>query len=349
MPLVNSESNLLPDSYGALLREIKERIRSAQYAALRAVNRELINLYWDIGRLIVERQSGETWGRSVVQNLGKDLQSEFPGVAGFSAPNLYKMRQFYDAYRANENLSPLVREISWTKNLVILERCSEDEEREFYLRRTQQFGWTKNVLIHQIENRTYEKTRLNQTSFDTALPEQIRDQAKLAVKDEYTFDFLELADEHSERQLERAILAKVEPFLLEMGGMFSFVGSQYRLEVGGKEYFVDLLLFHRRLRSLVAVELKIGEFQPEHIGKMQFYLAVLDDNIRMEGENASIGILVCKSKNRTIVEYALKETSKPIGVATYKIVSAVPEELQNDLPSPEAIRRFLDGPDSKAP
>jgi predicted nuclease of restriction endonuclease-like (RecB) superfamily len=193
MPLMDSERSLPPDSYGALLREIKERIRSAQYAALRAVNRELINLYWDIGRLIVERQSGQTWGRSVVQNLAKDLQLEFPGVAGFSAPNLYKMRQFYEAYREHVILSPLVREISWTKNLVILERCSEDEEREFYLRWTQQFGWTKNVLIHQIENRTYEKTRLNQTSFDAALPEHIRDQAKLAVKDEYTFDFLELA------------------------------------------------------------------------------------------------------------------------------------------------------------
>ncbi|MDQ2777102.1 MAG: PDDEXK nuclease domain-containing protein [Acidobacteriota bacterium] len=330
------------DSYLSLLREIKERIRSAQYAALRAVNRELINLYWDIGRLIVDRQSGETWGRSVVQNLAKDLQLEFPGVAGFSAPNLYKMRHFYDTYRANENLSPLVREISWTKNLVILEQCSEDEEREFYLRRTQQFGWTKNVLIHQIENRTYEKTRLNQTSFDTTLPESIRQHVKLAVKDEYTFDFLELADEHSERQLEHAILAKVEPFLLEMGGMFSFIGSQYRQEVGGKEYFIDLLLFHRRLRCLVAVELKIGEFQPEHIGKMQFYLALLDDRCRMAGENPSIGILICKSKNRTIVEYALKESSKPIGVATYRIFTSVPNDLRNDLPTPEQISKILE-------
>ncbi|MGI9074273.1 MAG: PDDEXK nuclease domain-containing protein [Bryobacteraceae bacterium] len=341
MAIVKSENSPRPESYGALLGEIKERIRAAQYAALRAVNRELIELYWDIGRLIVERQSGQTWGRNVVQNLAKDLQLEFPGVAGFSAPNLYKMRQFYDAYRGNEILSPLVIEISWTKNLVILERCREDSEREFYLRRTQQFGWTKNVLIHQIENRSYEKTRLNQTSFDTALPEHVREQAKLAVKDEYTFDFLELADEHSERQLEQAILAKVEPFLLEMGGMFSFIGSQYRLEVGDKEYFIDLLLFHRRLRSLVAVELKIGEFQPEHIGKMQFYLAVLDDTARMEGENPAIGILICKSKNRTIVEYALKESSKPIGVATYRILSSVPDELRNDLPAPEQIVRLL--------
>ncbi len=338
---MKNESSPAPESYGALLGEIKERIRAAQYAALRAVNRELIDLYWDIGRLIVERQSGQTWGRSVVQNLAKDLQLEFPGVAGFSAPNLYKMRQFYDAYHGDEILSPLVREVSWTKNLVILERCVEDNKREFYLRHTRQFGWTKNVLIHQIENQTYEKTQINQTSFGTTLPEHIRDQAKLAVKDEYTFDFLELADEHSERQLEQAILAKVEPFLLEMGGMFSFIGSQYRLEVGGKEYFIDLLLFHRRLRSLVAIELKIGEFQPEHIGKMQFYLAVLDNTSRLEGENPAIGILICKSKNRTIVEYALKESSKPIGIATYRIVSSVPDEFRNDLPAPEQIARLL--------
>ncbi len=250
-----------PEFYGALLGEIKERIRAAQYAALRSVNRELIQLYWDIGRLIVNRQTGHTWGRSVVQNLARDLQLEFPGVTGFSAPNLYKMRQFYEAYCGDENLSPLVREISWTKNLVILERCHSDDEREFYLRRTQQFGWTKNVLVHQIENRTYQKTLASQTNFDVALSKDIANQAKLAVKDEYTFDFLELADEHSERQLERAILAKVEPFLLEMGGMFAFIGSQYRLEVDDKEYFIDLLLYHRRLKSLVAVDLKIGEFQ----------------------------------------------------------------------------------------
>ena len=342
MTLVKSESSPAPESYGALLREIKERIRSAQYAALRAVNRELIELYWDIGRLIVERQAGETWGRSVVQNLAKDLQLEFPGIAGFSAPNLYKIRKFYETYRGNEILSPLVIEISWTKNLVILEQCKDSAEREFYLRQTKQFGWTKNVLIHQIENRTYEKTAANQTNFDIALPEHIRNQAKLAVKDEYTFDFLELADEHSERQLEQAILAKVEPFLLEMGGMFSFIGSQYRLEVDGREYFIDLLLFHRRLRSLIAVELKIGEFQPEHVGKMQFYLAVLDNTSRLEDENPAIGILICKSKSRTIVEYALKESAKPIGVGTYRIVSSVPDELRNDLPAPEQIAKLLD-------
>ena len=341
MAVVANENRPAEDSYHALLIEIKERIRSAQYAALRAVNLELLSLYWDIGRLIDQRQQGETWGRAVVENLARDLRTEFPGVSGFSAANLWRIKQFYEAYAKNEKLAPLVREISWTKNLVILEQCKDSAERQFYLERTKQFGWTKNVLIHQIENRTHEKTLLNQTNFDAALPEHIRNQAKLAVKDEYTFDFLELSDEHSERQLEQAILAKVEPFLLEMGGMFSFIGSQFRVEIGGNEYFIDLLLFHRRLRLLVAVDLKISEFQPEHIGKMQFYLAVLDDTVRMEGENPSIGILICKSKNKTIVEYALKESSKPIGVGTYKVVSSVPDEFRNDLPAPEQIARLL--------
>ncbi len=338
-----NEVELPQASYLSLLGEIKERIRSAQLAALRSVNRELIELYWDIGQLIVQKQQGETWGRRVVETLAADLRKDFPGVTGFSAANLWRIKNFYEAYCGDEKLAPLVREISWTKNLVIFERCKDSDEREFYIRRTAQFGWTKNVLTHQVENRTYQKTLLNQTNFEATVPEALRSQAKLAVKDEYTFDFLELADEHSERQMENAILAKVEPFLLEMGGMFSFIGSQYRVEVSGREYFIDLLLFHRRLRSLVAVELKIGEFQPEHIGKVQFYLAVLDDKVRLKDEHPSIGILICKSKDRTIVEYALRESSKPIGVGTYRVLSAVPEELSDDLPTPDAIAKLLDG------
>ncbi|MCU1328875.1 MAG: hypothetical protein JWN34_4245 [Bryobacterales bacterium] len=289
----------------------------------------------------MRRQEGATWGRAIVETLAKDLRAEFPGISGFSAANLYRMRQFYESYSADEILSPLVREISWTKNLVILDRCKDPAQREFYIRRTAQFGWSKSVLVHQIENQTYQKTAQNQTNFDTVLPESIRAQASLAVKDEYTFDFLELADEHSERQLEQAILAKVELFLMEMGGMYSFVGSQYRLEVSDREYFIDLLLFHRRLRALIAIELKVGEFMPEYIGKMQFYLAVLDDTVRLEGENPSIGILICKSKDRTIVEYALKESSKPIGVASYQILSDVPNELRDDLPDAERIIALL--------
>jgi predicted nuclease of restriction endonuclease-like (RecB) superfamily len=252
------------------------------------------------------------------------------------------MRDFYLTYHLNTKLSPLVAEIGWSHNLVIMERCKDDLEQEFYLRMTRKFGWTKNVLIHQIENQTYEKTLLNQTNFDVTLSEDIRDRAKLAIKDEYTFDFLELGDEHSERQLETAILAQVEPFLREMGGMFAFVGSQYRLEVGDDEYFIDLLLYHRHLRCLVAVELKIGKFKPEYVGKMQFYLAVLDDKVRMVDERQSMGIILCKSKEQTIVEYALKDASKPIGVATYRL-STLPKELRDQLPAPEQVAMLLNG------
>ncbi|QHG18675.1 PDDEXK nuclease domain-containing protein [Nostoc sp. ATCC 53789] len=336
-------SNPVSDNYRHLLMEIKQRIRSAQYEALKAVNREMINLYWDIGQIIVTQQQGASWGKSVVEQLAKDLQAEFPGISGFSAANLWRMRLFYESYVNNEKLAPMVREIGWSHNLVIVEKCKDDLEREFYIRMTRKFGWTKNVLIHQIENQTYEKTLLNQTNFDKTVPAEIRNQLKLAVKDEYTFDFLELADEHSERQLEQAILARVEPFLQEMGGRFTFVGSQYRLEVGDKEFFIDLLLYHRQLKCLVAIELKTGEFLPEYVGKMQFYLAALDDLSRFPDENLSIGIILCKSKDKTIVEYALRESNKPIGIATYKLFSTLPQELKNQLPAPEQVAKLLEG------
>ena len=331
------------EDYGNLLVEVKQRIRSAQYEALKAVNKELITLYWDIGKMIVTRQQGAKWGKSVVEQLAKDLQNEFPGISGFSSANLWRMRLFYETFVNNEKLAPLVREIGWTHNLVILEKCKDDLEREFYIKMASKFGWTKNVLIHQIENKTYEKILVNQTNFEQTVTEEIRNQAKLAVKDEYTFDFLELGDEHSERQLEQAILARVEPFLQEMGGMFTFIGSQYRLEVGDKEYFIDLLLYHRQLKCLVAIELKTGEFLPEYVGKMQFYLAALDDFVRLQDENSSLGIILCKSKNKTIVEYALRESNKPIGVSSYQMVSTVPQELKNQLPAPEQVAKLLEG------
>ena len=335
-------TDLIPKDYAVLLSDIKQRIRSAQYEALKAVNKELISLYWDIGQMIVERQKGESWGKSIVEQLAKDLHAEFPGISGFSAQNLWRMKQFYQSYTQNTKLSPMVREIGWTHNIIILMNCKDDLEREFYIRMTRKFGWSKNVLIHQIENQTYEKTLLNQTNFDQTLPAEIRNQAKVAIKDEYTLDFLELGDEYSERQLEQAALARIEPFLREMGGVFSFIGSQYRLEISDKEYFVDLLLYHRRLKCLVALELKIGEFIPEYVGKMQFYLAVLDDKVKMEEENPSIGIILCKSKDKTIVEYALRESNKPIGVGAYRMVTTLPKELRGQLPAPEQIAKLLE-------
>lgn len=331
-----------PGDYSRLLVEIKERIRSAQYQALKAVNRELVGLYWDIGQMIVERQANAGWGKAVVEQLAADIRAEFPGVGGFSASNLWRMKAFFETYSGLEKLALLVREIGWSHNLVILERCKDGLEREFYLRMTRKFGWSKNVLIHQIDNQSYEKSLLGQTNFDQALTPELRAQAKLAVKDEYTFDFLELGEEHSERELERALIARIEDFLRAMGGMFAFMGSQYRLEVDGDEYFIDLLLFHRRLKALVAIELKIGKFIPEYVGKMQFYLTALDRQVRQEDENPSIGIILCKEKKRTVVEYALHDARKPIGVATYAITKSLPKALEGQLPSPEEIARLLE-------
>ena len=203
------KSTAKKSDYEKLFTEIKSRIRLAQYSALKAVNNELISLYWDIGRLIVSRQKGDTWGKAIVEKLAHDLRKELPGISGFSASNLWRAKLFYQHYARSTKLAPVVREIAWTHNIIILERCRDDLEREFYIRMTKKYGWSKNVLIHQIDNQSYEKTLLNQTSFDKTLPEKIRNQAKLAVKDEYTFDFLELGDEHSERQLETAILSKM--------------------------------------------------------------------------------------------------------------------------------------------
>lgn len=321
--------------------DVKAKIRKSQLEALRAVNRQLVELYLNIGEMIVEKQEAYGWGKSVVEKLSLELQKEFPGIRGYSVQNLWYMRQFFMEYQKSKNLQPLVGEISWTKNIIILSKCKDDLEREFYFRMTIKYGWTKNVLIHQIANKSYEKYLLNQTSFDQTLPAEVRLQAKLAVKDKYVFSFLELSDQHSEYELEQAILKKIRAFLIEMGGDFAFIANQYRLKVGDKEYFIDLLLFHRRLRCLIAIDLKIGEFEPEHKGKMEFYLSALNENMKIPEENDALGIIICKSKNKTIVEYALKSTVHPIGVATYTLTSKLPKSYSDLLPTTDAIKELL--------
>lgn len=316
--------------------QIKEKVRVAQYEALKAVNTHLIGLYWELGKSISEKQA-EGWGKAIVPTLSKELQKEFPSMSGFSVGNLWLMAQFYTEYQLDENLVPLVREISWSKHIIILKKCKDSQERLFYTLATRKFGWTKDVLIHQVENKTFEKYLLNQTNFDKVLPEAIAKQAILAVKDDYTFDFMNLADEHAESELEQALIKNIRAFLLEMGTDFTFVGSQYRLLVTDKEYRIDLLLFHRRLQSLIAIDLKVGEFEPEHKGKMEFYLSVLNDKVKLPHENEAIGIIICKSKNRTIVEYSLKTANLPIGVATYNTSGKLPAAYKELLPSSKEI------------
>ncbi|MGM0648496.1 MAG: PDDEXK nuclease domain-containing protein [Bacteroidota bacterium] len=332
-----------PDStaYQIFVADIKNRIRHAQYQALKKVNKELLSLYWDIGLSIKEKQESEGWGKSIVEQLSMDLQKEFPGMRGFSQANLWRMRSFYMTYHQAENLAPLVREIGWSHNLLIMEKCTDMLEREFYIRMTRKYGWTKNVLKHQIEGNAYANAMTGQTNFEKHLPDTYKKQAVLAVKDEYQFDFLELTEKHSEHELEQAILQNIRSFLTEMGGEFSFIANQYRLTVEHQEYFIDLLLFHRRLQSLVAIELKVGDFLPEYAGKMQFYLSVLNDTQKLEHENPAIGIIVCKTKNRTVVEYALKESNQPMGVASYNMHSQLPKQWEKLLPTPEQISNNL--------
>jgi predicted nuclease of restriction endonuclease-like (RecB) superfamily len=349
------------------IKEIKELIHRHQYEAMKKVNTELIQLYWEIGEEINHQQTEKGWGKSIVDVLAKELQKEFPGVQGFSARNLWRMRNFYLEYSQNailppsvaeiqksnlqstgvemqkSILPPLVAEISWTKICAITEKRKDPLEREFYIKMTKRYGWTKDVLINNIENRAYEKYLTSQTNFDDTVPEKYRLQAKLAVKDDYNFDFIEMGIEHSEAELEAGIINNIRAFLSEIGDDFCFIGDQYHLEIDDDDYYLDILLFHRRLRSLIAIDLKIGEFIPEFAGKMQFYLTALDETMKLPDENPSIGIIICKNKKRTRVEYTLKSANKPIGVATYSYYDTLPDNMRSLLPSPDEIAAIVAG------
>lgn len=336
------EKQRVLDDYMPVLETIVNKVKDAQARAIKAVNFELVSVYRDIGQIIHEKQSKAQWGTSIVEQLAKDLKNRFPGIKGFSSRNLWRMKDFYLSYCDREKLTALLAEISWTHHVSILERCKNPLEREFYIRMSKRNGWSYRTLLNHIENKTYERMMASQENFEANLPANISQDAKLSVKDEYVFDFLELGDEYSERQLEKAIGKNIESFLREVGNVYTFVGSQYRLEMGGQEFLIDILLYHRKLKSLVAIELKRGAFIPEYVGKMQFYLAVLNDTVRLPDENPSIGIILCREKNRMVVEYALKDSNKPINVASYKIVYQLPEELQNQLPTPEQIEKLLE-------
>ena len=340
--MAEKNSSILSPEYLNFKNEITARIRSAQYEALKAVNKEMIALYWEVGKRITEQQTALGWGKSVVENLSRDIQKEFPGIKGFGVSNMWDMARFYAEYQSNEILQPLVGEISWSKHIVILTKCKETRQRQFYILATKKYGWTKDVLINKIEAKTYENYLLGQSNFDITLPDSIKNQAILALKDEYTFDLVGLAEEHSEYELEQAIIKNIRAFLMEFGTDFSFIGNQYRLEVDGKEYFIDLLLYNRRLQAMIAIELKIGEFQPEYKGKMEFYLNILNDTVKLPHENPAIGIIICKSKSRMIVEYALKSSNMPIGVATYSLSSELPEAYKKLLPTSEEIAKKIE-------
>ena len=335
--------NNIPESsqYLSFVNEIKQKILSKQYEALKSVNKELISLYWDIGKSIVQKQNSLGWGKSVVKVLSEELQKEFVGIKGFSLRNLWNMRNFYMEYKENKKLQSLTAQLGWTHNVIIFQKCKDELQREFYIKSVIKYGWTSRLLSNHIDTKTYEKFLINQTNFENTLSPKDYNQAKFALKDEYNFDFLELSDNYNEHELEIGLINKIREFLAQMGTDFTFVGNQYKLDVADEEYFIDLLLYHRRLKSLIAIELKIGKFKPEFAGKMSFYLSVLNDTVKLPDENPSIGIIICQEKNRTIVEYALKENTQPMGVSTYNTSSILPEDYLEYLPSTKDIENSL--------
>ena len=311
--------------------EVVRLIKKSRFAALKAVNSELINLYWQIGEYIAERIESEGWGKSVVKDLADFIQRTEPTLKGFSPQNLWRMRQLYETYKDAPKLSPLVREISWTNNLIILSRAKSIEEKEFYLRLSASEKLTSRELERQIDSGVFERTMLGNQKLSAVLRE-IHPDIENALRDKYVFEFLDLPETHSESDLQKALIVNFKKFILEIGKDFAYLGEGYRLQVGNEDFYLDLLFYHRGLQCLVNFELKIKKFKPEFLGKLNFYLEALDRDVKKEHENPSIGVLLCKGKDDTVVEYALARNLSPAVIADY----------ETKLPDKKLLRAKLD-------
>lgn len=340
---------LAPDSYPQFLADLKIRIRAAQLRASVAVNRELVLLYWQIGRDILYRQQRENWGAKVIDRLATDLKREFPDMKGFSVRNLKYMRRFAEVWTEDEFVQQVAAQLPWFHNCVLLDKVANDDIRKWYARAAIHHGWSRAVLVHQIESDLHGRQGKAITNFDRALPPPQSDLAQEVTKDPYNFDFLMLGEEAHERDLERGLMEHLRKFLLELGVGFAFVGSQYPLTVGGEEFRIDLLFYHLRLRCYVVIDLKAVPFQPEFAGKMNFYLSAVNSLLRHSDDQPSIGLILCKTKNQVIAEYALEDYSKPIGISEYRLAESLPDKLQGSLPTVEELESELgSGPEEEA-
>jgi predicted nuclease of restriction endonuclease-like (RecB) superfamily len=328
--------------YDEFLRELKERIRNAQVRAALAVNRELVLLYWQIGNEILYRQQQQGWGSKVINRLATDLRKAFPDIKGFSARNLNYMRAFAEAYPDETIVQQVVALIPWGHNVRILDAVKTPEERIWYIQQTIQYGWSRNILIHQMDSHLYRRQGSAITNFSRVLPDPQSELAQQVVKNPYSFDFLSLGKEALERELESALIKHIREFLLELGVGFSFVGSQYPLVVDGKDYRIDLLFYHFRLHCFVVIDLKVVEFEPEFSGKMNFYVSAVDDLLRSADDNPTIGVILCRTKSKTIAEYALRDVHKPIGISTYHMGTPLPTQFQSNLPTIEALEEEIE-------
>ena len=328
--------------YSQFLHDIKLRIVSSRIQAARSINKDLIKLYWDIGKSIVERQEKYKWGQSVVEQLSRDLKRDYVNFEGFSRDNLWRMRMFYLEYKDETELAQLVPEIPWGHNILIMQKTKTTKEREYYIVSSIKFGWSRNVLLNQIKAGAYGLSlKKKKHNFERALPEHLSEQANESLKSVYNLDFLGITKPVLEREMESRLVEKIKHFLLELGSGFTFVGNQYRLELDGVEYFVDLLFFNRLLKCLVAVELKTGKFKPEYAGKMDFYLHLLNEQACLKDENPPIGIILCADKSNITVEYALRSVRNPVGVAEYQLTNKLPAELRKVLPSKQELKNSM--------
>jgi predicted nuclease of restriction endonuclease-like (RecB) superfamily len=329
------------NNYYALLNNLKSHIRNSQLRTVIAVNSAMVQLYWEIGHFILKEQEQEGWGAKIIDSLSKDLKMDFPNMKGLSARNLKYMRAFSAAYPAFEIVQQLVAQISWGHNIVLLDKVKNEKIRFWYIEKSIEHGWSRNVMLHQIAANAYEKFGKLPNNFQKALSAEHLELAIHLFKDEYIFDFIAQDNKLLEKDLEQSFIRNITQFLLELGKGFSFVGQQYHISVGGQDFYIDLLFYHLKLRCFIVMELKVGAFKPEYIGKLNFYISAADDFIRRAEDNPTIGLLLCKSKNDWVVEYALRDFQKPMGVAVYKLPNEINETWSDALPTNDEWQMIL--------
>jgi len=346
---VSIVSNIQITEYKEFIKYIKSKVQQAQIKASIKVNVELLKFYWEFGEEIVNKQKNSNWGSAFLKNLSRDLMCEFPNIKGFSHRNIKYIRQWYLFYSTNvekgQQVVALLAQIPWGNNLHIITKCKDINEALFYVQKNIENGWSRATLRHQIETQLYKRQGKSLTNFSDTLSISQSNLASELTKDPYQFDFLTLRDKYDERELEDGLVEHITKFLMELGQGFSFMGRQQKLSVGGKDFYIDLLFYHVKLYCYVVVELKVVDFEPEFAGKLNFYISAVDGKLRGEKDNPTIGILICKSKNSTIVEYALKDINKPMGVSEYQLSNILPKELKSSLPSIKDIESELENLD----
>lgn len=333
----------LDKDFNSFVKELKQKILLSQQQAIKAVNYELVLLYWDIGNSIIINQKQQGWGAKIVENLSSELKKSFPNMSGFSIRNLKYMRQFADTYQDKTFVQEVLAQLSWYNNLTIMQKIKDESIRNWYIYKNIENGWSQSVLIHQIESNLYERTNNKKlTNFDNTLETSHSEMVQEVLKDPYIFDFLELSEKAKEKDIEAQLVKHITEFLLELGVGFAFVGKQYKIEVANKDYFIDLLFYHLKLRCYFVIELKSVAFKPEFTGKLNFYLSAVDDILKTENDNPTIGLILCKEKDKIEAEYALRDINKPIGISEYQITKSLPNELKSKLPTIEDIEEILD-------